>query len=267
MAPAITIGFADHALALLALARGDRALARDRIERAVDGHRAMGAPPLLARSLTVAAELALDAGDDVAAEAAAREAGRLASRFGLQLLGERAAGVLATLGAPPVAGARVGGAPEALVFTDIEASTATAAAMGDAAWQEQLRAHDAVVRRLVAQQGGREVKHLGDGFLLTFPGASAAVAFARSLQGALSDSALRVRVGVHSGPVLEMDGDVFGTAVNVAARVAGVAAGGEVLVTGQVRALLPDLGEVIGPGREATLKGVPEPVTIHPVRS
>jgi class 3 adenylate cyclase len=266
MAPSITLGAGDHVLALLAHARGDLLTARHRIASAVDTHRAMGAPPLLARSLTVAAELALEAADEAGAEAAAREAGRLSARFGLQLLGERAATALATLGAAPVPGVRVGGAPVALVFTDIESSTATAAALGDAAWLEQLRAHDTLVRRLVAQRGGREVKHLGDGFLLTFPGAGAAVDFARDLQTALDDSPVRVRVGVHSGPVLEQDGDVFGTVVNVASRVASAASGGEVLITDEVRRLLPDMDDVIGPGREATLKGVPEPVTIHPVR-
>ncbi len=261
MAPALVFGAVDHQLALIARLRGDDAEARRLIDAAIALHRKMGAHPFVARSLFVSAEIADAAGDVERTTADAREAARLAARYEMRQVAEWSAALLAKHGAAPVKGARVTGPSTAIVFTDIESSTASAAALGDAAWFDRLRDHDTTVRKLVAQHGGREVKHLGDGFMLTFPTAHAAVDFGASLQRAFTDALVRVRAGVHVGPVIEEDNDIFGTTVNVAARVSAAANGGETLISEDVIALVGD-ASVAGP-RVATLKGVAEPMKLY----
>ena len=181
----------------------------------------------------------------------------------MRQIAEWSAALLAKHGAAPVRGARVSGPPTAIVFTDIESSTESAAALGDAAWFERLREHDTTVRKLVAHHGGREIKHLGDGFMVTFPSARSAVDFGAALQDAFTDALVRVRAGIHVGPVIEEAGDVFGTTVNVAARVAAAASGGETLVSEDVVALVNDAS--LGESRVATLKGVSEPMKLFPL--
>jgi class 3 adenylate cyclase len=263
MAPALVFGPVDHQLALVARMRGDLDEARRLIDASVSLSRKMGALPFVARSLLVSAEIADEAGDVARATTDAREAARLASRFELRQVAERSATLLAKHGAAPVRGARVSGTSTAIVFTDIESSTASAAALGDAAWFERLRDHDTTVRKLVAQNGGREVKHLGDGFMLTFPTVHAAVAFGVALQRTFTDGLVRVRAGVHVGPVIEEADDVFGTTVNIAARVSAAAKGGETLVSEDVIAVTGDAP--VGAPRVANLKGVTEPMKLYPL--
>lgn len=264
MAPALVFGAVDHQLAMIARLRGDLDEARSLIDAAVAFNRRMGALPFVARSLLVSAEIADATGDTARATDDAREAARLAARFDMRQVAEWSASLLAKHGAAPVRGARVGGASTAIVFTDIESSTASAAALGDAAWFERLRDHDTTIRKLVAQHGGREVKHLGDGFMLTFPTAHAAVDFGVSLQRAFTDGLVRVRAGVHVGPVIEDADDVFGTTVNVAARVSAAALGGETLISQDVLELVGDAS--VGEPRVATLKGVADPMKLYPLR-
>ena len=95
-----------------------------------------------------------------------------------------------------------------------------------------------VVRERVEAYGGSQVKSTGDGFLLTFSSPRQAVAFALASQRALAGSAPRVRFGINTGEVIEADVDPLGAAVNAAARIAGRAAGGEVLVSDVVRQLV-----------------------------
>jgi class 3 adenylate cyclase len=125
-----------------------------------------------------------------------------------------------------------------IVFTDIEGSTAMMERLGDQDWFEMLRAHIELVRGLVAEHGGDIVKSQGDGFMLAFSSATAALACAVALQRAVTRSnaeqlerALRVRIGVHTGNMFELDGDFLGRAVVLAARITGRARGGEVLVS------------------------------------
>lgn len=261
MAPTLVFGAVDHQLALIARMRGDQAEARRLIDAAIALHRKMGAHPFVARSLFVSAEIADAAGDVERTTADAREAARLAARYEMRQVAEWSAALLAKHGAAPVKGARVTGPSTAIVFTDIESSTASAAALGDAAWFQRLRDHDTTVRKLVAQHGGREVKHLGDGFMLTFPSAHAAVDFGVALQRAFTDALVRVRAGVHVGPVIEEDNDVFGTTVNIAARVSAAASGDETLISEDVLTLVGDAS--VGEPRVATLKGVDEPMKLY----
>lgn len=136
-----------------------------------------------------------------------------------------------------------------IVFTDIEGSTAMLERLGEEDWFEMLQSHNRLVRGLVAQRGGVVVKSQGDGFMLAFSSASAALSCAAELQRAVADSnqgqlerAVRVRIGVHTGNMLELDGDFLGRAVVLAARITGRARGGEVLVSAASKQYTERLG-------------------------
>lgn len=130
-----------------------------------------------------------------------------------------------------------------LLFSDIEDSTALNDRLGDKAWVRVLAAHDALVRAKVDKRRGTVVKTAGDGFMVAFRDPVSAVLAARGIQRALARTLdprlrltpVRVRIGVHTGQVISRDGDYFGRNVAMAARVAGLADGGEVLVTDAVR--------------------------------
>jgi adenylate cyclase len=150
------------------------------------------------------------------------------------------------------------------VFADIAGFTALTEAHGD----EQAAALvadfcEAVRAKLPA--GAAHVKTIGDAIMLRVPDPSEAIRLALDMTHVLmrSHGAPAVRVGLHHGPAVERDGDYFGATVNLAARVSGLASGGEVLVTGQTAALAPDLEGVFyeSRGREQ-LRGVREPVDI-----
>ncbi len=130
-----------------------------------------------------------------------------------------------------------------LMFSDIEGSTSLNHRLGDRAWVKVLEAHDQVVRARVARHHGQVVKSAGDGFMVAFRDPYSAVRAARGIQRTLARTldprlrlaAVKVRIGVHSGRVITRDGDYFGRNVAIAARVADLADGGEVLVTDAVR--------------------------------
>jgi class 3 adenylate cyclase len=159
-------------------------------------------------------------------------------------------------------GGRRGAPPErsllTVLFTDIVNATVRAARMGDARWRDLLAAHDQAVRAEIARFGGREVKTIGDAFLVTFEGPpSTGVRCARAIAEAVRELGLEVRAGMHTGECEIIGDDVGGMAIHIAARVAGLAAPSEVLVSGTT------YGTVVGSGltfedrglRE--LKGVP----------
>jgi class 3 adenylate cyclase len=151
-----------------------------------------------------------------------------------------------------------------LLFTDVEGSTALNEQLGDRRWLEVLARHHALVRQEVTAHGGDEIKSAGDGFMLAFPSARRAIDCAVAIQRAVSagdvdDGALRVRMGVHTGEVTRSGDDLFGRHVNLAARVAGAASGGEILVSGVVRELVAGTGDItLDGGRDVELKGFGE---------
>jgi class 3 adenylate cyclase len=145
-----------------------------------------------------------------------------------------------------------------IAFSDIEDSTALNEELGDRSWVRLLGRHEKAVRRIVDAHGGQVVKSQGDGFMIAFAAPAEAVASAVAIQratGRTSRPSIRVRIGVHCGPAVERAGDLFGRNVAFAARVAGTAAGGQILVSEPVRAAVPDLP--VDDGREVELKGVP----------
>jgi len=132
-----------------------------------------------------------------------------------------------------------------LMFCDIEGSTEINRRLGDDEWVRVLRAHDGVVDRTVRRHGGQVVKTQGDGFMAAFGTPQGAVGAAVSLGPGLRscdalDVALSVRVGVHTGKVVAEKGDLFGTNVTMAARIAAAAHGDEVLVSDAVRQQVVD---------------------------
>lgn len=152
-----------------------------------------------------------------------------------------------------------------IVFSDIESSTEMAARVGDGQWMNVLGAHNSIIRAQVAAYGGREIKSQGDGFMLSFPSARRAlIAMMRVQQeitahaAAYPETGVRVRIGLHTGEViLTDDGDLFGRHVIMAARIAGQATGGQILVSGLVRQITEGGGDLpYGEAMPTQLKGL-----------
>ncbi len=155
-----------------------------------------------------------------------------------------------------------------ILFSDIESSTERAAQLGDAAWYELLEIHNRIFRSALVEVGGREVKSMGDGFMLTFPSVRKALTFASRVQTQIeADDGpdLRVRMGLHTGEALVGDdSDIFGWHVITAARVANLAAGGEVLASLVVNLIATgDDSHRFGPPTLAELKGLPGHHTVY----
>jgi pimeloyl-ACP methyl ester carboxylesterase len=143
-----------------------------------------------------------------------------------------------------------------LLFTDIVGSSDRAASLGDRRWREILDEHNVVVRRELARFRGREVDSAGDGFFATFDGPARAVRAAQAIRDGVRHLGLETRAGVHTGEC-ELSGDrLRGIAVHTAARVAGQASAGEVLVSTTVRDLVAGSGLVFSDRGVAELKGV-----------
>lgn len=160
-----------------------------------------------------------------------------------------------------VAGTRTGADGDrdvlTMLITDVVGSTARAAELGDRRWRELLEWHHQEVRRLLARHGGVEIDTAGDGFLATFDLPSRAITCAMAISQHLDRHGTTIRAGLHTGEVVRVDGAVRGVAVHVAARVSGLARGGEVLVTGTVRDLVLGSGQPLRPHGEHTFAGVP----------
>jgi pimeloyl-ACP methyl ester carboxylesterase len=143
-----------------------------------------------------------------------------------------------------------------VLFTDIVGSTERAARVGDARWREMLAAHHAVVRRELARYRGREVDTAGDGFFATFDGPARAIRCASAIRDGVRAIDLQVRAGLHTGECELVDDKVGGIAVHIGARVASLAAPGEVLVSSTVKDLVAGSGTVFEDRGEQRLKGI-----------
>ena len=170
---------------------------------------------------------------------------------------------------------------QTILFTDIEGSTAMTQRLGDAKAREVLREHERITREALKAHGGSEVKTMGDGFMASFGSAVKALECAIAIQEAIAEwntgvgarhaSPLRVRIGLNAGePIAEDDpdgrGDLFGTAVIRAARIAALAQGGEIMVANVVRELAEGKGFMFGDRGEVALRGFDDPVRLFEVR-
>ncbi|CAN5580332.1 hypothetical protein BH20ACT2_BH20ACT2_09510 [soil metagenome] len=158
----------------------------------------------------------------------------------------------------------VGGTATAvtIVFIDLEGFTRFTADEGDAAALRLLNEHNRIAGPVVRGRGGRIVKHLGDGLMLTFPSPDAGVHAALELVE-LPPAPLRLRAGVHLGEAVVTRTDVIGHVVNVAARVTGSARGGQALATVAARDAVGELRDVrFGRARHRSLKGLDGRVSV-----
>ena len=143
-----------------------------------------------------------------------------------------------------------------VLFTDIVDSTVRLRTVGDAAWRDQLTAHNARLRDQLNVFRGREVKTTGDGLLAMFDSPTRAVRAASAMVAACDAMGLAIRVGVHTGEVELVADDVRGIAVHVAARVLGIAGPGEVLLTQTTADLVDGSGIALEDAGEHELKGI-----------
>lgn len=160
-----------------------------------------------------------------------------------------------------------------VLFTDIVGSTTMTQRHGDDAAMEFLRVHDTIVREALAACKGREVKHTGDGIMASFVSAAAAVRCAAQIQRELDgrevkqdDVPIKVRIGGAAGEPVERDNDIFGSTVQLAARLCAHAAPDEILVSNVVAELcIGKKGLSFQPRGDLSLKGFDDPVNVHSV--
>jgi class 3 adenylate cyclase len=153
-----------------------------------------------------------------------------------------------------------------VLFTDIVGSTEKAAEIGDAAWRSLLERHHQIVRALIGRYRGREVDTAGDGFLVTFDGPARAIRCATAVVASLRRAGIEIRAGLHTGECELVDDKVRGIAVHIGARVAGLAQGGEVLVSSTVKDLVAGSGLAFEDRGVHALKGVPDEWRIFAVQ-
>jgi len=154
-----------------------------------------------------------------------------------------------------------------MMFTDIVDSTKMIGAIGDHAWADLIAWHDRTLRGLLADRGGNEINHTGDGFFAAFDSAGDAAQCAIEIQRALrqhrKDAGFspKVRIGIHVGPILEADGELVGQQVHLAARVGSAASGEEILLSQDTLVEL-DGAFSVGEPYEIEAKGIAEPVRV-----
>jgi class 3 adenylate cyclase len=159
-----------------------------------------------------------------------------------------------------------------ILFTDIVGHTEMMQRLGDAKGRAVLREHERITREALQQHGGSEVKTDGDSFMASFASVSAAVECAVALQRAFAaysatgDEPIVIRIGLNVGEPIEEDGDYFGSAVILGARIKDQAAGGEILVPEAVRHLLAGKDFLFSDRGEVALRGFEDPVRLHEVR-
>jgi class 3 adenylate cyclase len=170
----------------------------------------------------------------------------------------------------PTADAKPAAAPGGLVtilFTDMEGSTALTQKLGDDRAQALVRQHNTAVRDALKAHAGKEIKHTGDGIMASFASARGAVDCAIAIQRALAlGDSVRVRIGLNAGEPVAEEQDLYGTSVQLAARVCAQAEGGEILVSNVVRELAAGKGFLFNDRGESALKGFEDPVKLYEVR-
>ena len=152
------------------------------------------------------------------------------------------------------------------LFTDIVLSTKLAAAIGDDAWKDLIRWHDQTLRALIAEHRGEEIRHTGDGFFVAFASPADAIDCAVTIQRRLNEQrkqqgfALQVRIGMHTAVAHRRGLDYAGVGIHEAARIAGAASAGEILVSAGT--LAGAKTTYPSEKRSLTLKDIAEPVEV-----
>jgi class 3 adenylate cyclase len=160
--------------------------------------------------------------------------------------------------------------PRTFLFADLRGYTAYVERAGDAAATRLLRTYRTLVRRAVSAEGGVEIKTEGDSFYVVCESSVAAVRCAVAIQRAAArqrSAPLAIGIGIHTGETTPFDGQYVGSAVNIAARLAAAAGGGEILVSETVRALIRTALPLPFADRGGlALKGIAESVHAYSLR-
>ena len=158
-----------------------------------------------------------------------------------------------------------------ILFTDVEGSTALTQRLGDAKARKLLRDHERMIREALKSHGGSEVKTMGDGFMASFSSATKALECAIAMQRAFAEhnesakEPVSVRIGLNAGEPIAEDHDLFGTAVNLAARICGHAEAGQILVPIVVRELTAGKQFLFADLGETELRGYEDAVRLYEV--
>jgi class 3 adenylate cyclase len=204
------------------------------------------------------------AGDHDTARLEWRAAKSLFDRLGARLHSARLA---ERLGEDAAAVPTADQTTKTFMFTDIANSTTLVEAVGDDAWNDLSRWHDDALRALFSVHEGEEIDHAGDGFFVVFRKDSAALACAVAIQRKLAEHrrlhgfAPRVRIGLHTTVASQVARGYKGRGVHEAARIAGLAAGGEIKAS--LRTIENASGRFLASEPErVSLKGISEPVDV-----
>lgn len=133
-----------------------------------------------------------------------------------------------------------------IMFTDIVNSSRLVSVMGDRLWSAEVARHFAGLRKNIEESGGQFVKSLGDGTMSSFPEPDQALIAARAIQQATQQSdgpAIALRIGIHTGNVVQANDDFFGTVVNKAARISALAAPGEIQISDATHKMIGVAGD------------------------
>lgn len=159
-----------------------------------------------------------------------------------------------------------------VLFTDMVGSTDMTQAKGDAAAQEVVRRHNSIVRQALSEFDGREVKHTGDGIMASFASTANAVDAAITIQRAVNahnattpNIPVHLRIGINAGEPIQEEDDLFGTTVQLAARICAKSEADQVLCSNVVRELSQGKGRRFGSLGEHELKGFRDPVALYEV--
>lgn len=157
----------------------------------------------------------------------------------------------------------------AVMFTDIVGSTQMTQTHGDAAAQEVVRTHNRIVRAALTMFDGREVKHTGDGIMASFNNTANGVEAAMYIQKQISvanaanpNLPLAVKIGINAGEPIVEDNDLFGTTVQLSARIVDKASTGQVLVSDTVRGICQGKGINFVNRGAREMKGFADPITL-----
>ena len=156
-----------------------------------------------------------------------------------------------------------------ILFVDIVSSTALTEELGDSGFRERARRLDEALPAAIQESGGVivEGKLLGDGLLATFSSARNAIEAAQRCRAVGEDAGLDLHLGIHVGDIIREGNNIFGGAVNIAARIADASAPGEILVSDTLRGVARTSADVQFEDRgEHELKGIPEPQRLFAVR-
>lgn len=176
------------------------------------------------------------------------------------------------IGRVEAGGSEIDAAFRAIMFTDLKDSTAMTSSLGEDKALALLEVHNRLIRKSLREHGGSEVKHTGDGIMASFASSGDSVSSAIAIQQAFAthnaaqpDEAMYVRIGLHGGEPVERSGDLFGSTIQMAARLCAQCEPGQILVSDVVRSSCErgdppfvDMGQI-------EVKGFEAPVEVYTV--